>query len=88
MQIFQKYLSDIKFDIIIGMHEPPSSLICAYKIKNMVKKYNNSVELVSYFSDPYCNEVNRRNRALLVRLFNKRIENKIIINSDKFFVCN
>ena len=81
---FKKYLSDIKFDIIIGMHEPPSSLICAYKIKNMVKKYNNSVELVSYFSDPYCNEVNRRNRALLVRLFNKRIENKIIINSDKF----
>lgn len=81
---FKKYLSNIKFDIIVGMHEPPSSLICAYKIKNMVKRYNDAVKLVSYFSDPYCNEVSRRNRSYLVRLFNRIIENKIVINSDKF----
>ncbi|BAK81341.1 glycosyltransferase [Candidatus Arthromitus sp. SFB-rat-Yit] len=81
---FKKYLSDINFDIIIGMHEPPSSLICAYKIKKIVKKYNKNVRLVSYFSDPYCNEISRRNRGIIPKIFNKIIENKIVNNSDRF----
>lgn len=81
---FEKNLSQIKFDVILGMHEPPSSLICSYKIKNIIKKGNPNIKLVSYFSDPYCNEMNRKNKFFLVRRLNEFIERKIVFNSDRF----
>ncbi len=80
---FKDHLMDVKFDIILGMHEPPSSLICSYKIKNYIKKYNKNIKLISYFSDPYCNEVSRRNKDKITRLVNGKIEKRIINCSDK-----
>lgn len=79
---FKNNLTDINFQIILGMHEPPSSLICAYKIKKNASKFNNNIRLVSYFSDPYCNEISRRSRGVMVRSINKSIEKKIIRYSD------
>lgn len=81
---FKKNLIDIKFDIVLGMHEPPSSLICAYKIKKIIKKFNSDVKLISYFSDPYCNEISRRRKCFFVRKINEFIEKKIVFNSNGF----
>ena len=71
---FKENLKDIKFDIILGMHEPPSSLICSYKIKDFIKKNNLNIKLISYFSDPYCNELSRKKRSFFIRKLNEVIE--------------
>ncbi len=81
---FKRNLSNIKFDIILGMHEPPSSLICSYKIKDFIKKTNFDINLISYFSDPYCDEISRKSKNIIIRKINSRIERKIINKSDKF----
>ena len=81
---FQKKLINENFHVILGMHEPPSSLICAKKIKKAYKTKNSKVKLVSYFSDPYCNELSRRKKNFIVRKINHNIEKEIISNSDKF----
>ena len=81
---FKENLKDIKFDIILGMHEPPSSLICSYKIKDFIKKNNLNIKLISYFSDPYCNELSRKKRSFFIRKLNEVIEKKIVRKSDKF----
>lgn len=84
VKYFKENFKNINFDVILGMHEPPSSLICSYKIKDFVSRHNPNVKLVSYFSDPYCNEVSRRNKNIFVRNLNKSIERIIIDKSDKF----
>ncbi len=84
VKYFKNNLKDIGFEIILGMHEPPSSLICAYKIKKIYKNYNKNVKLISYFSDPYCDEMGRKNKIYLNRLINLYFEKSIVKNSDNF----
>lgn len=84
VKYFKKYLTNIKFDIILGMHEPPSSLVCAYKIKNIVRKTNPNIKLISYFSDPYCNEMSRKRKNFFVRRINEFIEKKSVLSSNGF----
>lgn len=84
VKYFRNQLIDEKFDIILGMHEPPSSLICSYKIKDYLIKKTSKVKFISYFSDPYCNELSRRNKNFITRKINESIESKIVSKSDKF----
>ena len=82
---FENKIQNLNFDIILGMHEPPSSLICSYRIKKIMKrKFKNDVKLVSYFSDPYCDEVGRKNKSFFTRFVNLNFEKLIVRNTDKF----
>lgn len=80
VKYFKENLKSLGFEIILGMHEPPSSLICAYKIKNI----NKNSKLISYFSDPYCDEIGRKNKTYFNRLINLHFEKSIVKNSDNF----
>lgn len=85
VKYFENNLKDSNFDIILGMHEPPSSLICSYKIKKFVKhNFKKNVKLISYFSDPYCDEVGRKNKSFFSRFINLNFEKLIVKNSDRF----
>ena len=82
---FKKNLKNIKFDFLVGMHEPPSSLICSRRIKKFIDSYAPfRTRFISYFSDPYCDEISRKNKNFFVRKLNEVIESKIVSSSDKF----
>ncbi len=81
---FKKSLYDLKFDVILSMHEPPSSLICGHRIKKFVDSRPEDIRLVSYFSDPYCNELNRRSKNFIVRKINSVIERSVVNVSNGF----
>ena len=69
-----------KFDVIFSMHEPPSSHICAYNIK----KENEDVIWVTYWSDPWLKDSTRENSGFIRRNIEGYFEKNIINLSDKF----
>lgn len=68
------------FDIMFSMHEPPSSHICAYRIK---KVYNN-LRWITYWSDPWLKDSTRENSGFIRRNFEGNYEKKIVKNSEEF----
>ncbi|MGL5086842.1 MAG: glycosyltransferase [Clostridium sp.] len=69
-----------KFDVIFSMHEPPSSHICAYRIK----KQNMNVSWVTYWSDPWLKDSTRENSGFFRKKIEGYFERNIISLADKF----
>lgn len=69
-----------KFDVIFSMHEPPSSHICALKIKEEFR----DVPWVTYWSDPWLKDSTRENISSLRRKFEQSYEKRIVELSDRF----
>lgn len=63
------------FDLIFSMHEPPSSHLCALRIK---KKFKN-VPWVLYWSDPWIKDISRKNIGFIRKNIEKRQE-RLVIN--------
>lgn len=69
-----------KFDVIFSMHEPPSSHICAMKIKKQFK----DVPWVTYWSDPWLKDSTRENINGLRRSIESSLEKQVVNLSDRF----
>ena len=69
-----------KFDVIFSMHEPPSSHICALKIKEEFK----DIPWVTYWSDPWLKDSTREHISAARRRFEGNYEKKIVELSDRF----
>lgn len=69
-----------KFDVMFSMHEPPSSHICALKIKEEFR----DLPWVTYWSDPWLKDSTRANISKARRKFEGSFEKKIIELSDRF----
>ncbi|GAA0085054.1 hypothetical protein UT300007_14930 [Clostridium sp. CTA-7] len=80
-----KLMEKENFDVMFSMHEPPSSHICAYKIK---KKYPN-LKWITYWSDPWLKDSTREGSSSIRRNFEEGYEKNIVALADKFiFVTN
>ncbi len=75
-----KLMETEKFDVIFSMHEPPSSHLCAYYIKN---KYRN-VPWITYWSDPWLKDSTRENSFIIKKIIEKNMEKDIVNLADKF----
>lgn len=69
-----------KFDVMFSMHEPPSSHICALKIKEEFR----DLPWVTYWSDPWIKDSTRANISKARRKFEGSFEKKIVELSDRF----
>ena len=69
-----------KFDVMFSMHEPPSSHICALKIKEEFR----DLPWVTYWSDPWLKDSTRSNISKARRKFEGSFEKKIVELSDRF----
>ena len=69
-----------KFDVVFSMHEPPSSHICALKIKEKFP----SIPWVTYWSDPWLKDSTRENISSARKKFEGNYEKKIVKLSDRF----
>lgn len=67
------------FDVMFSMHEPPSSHICAYKIKRNFK----SLKWIAYWSDPWLKDSTRDSSTLIRRKFEGYYEKKIVNLANK-----
>lgn len=63
------------FDLMFSMHEPPSSHLCALRIK---KKFKN-VPWVLYWSDPWIKDISRKDIGI-VRKSIEKIQEKLVIS--------
>ena len=73
-----------KFDVMFSMHEPPSSHICALKIKEEFK----DLQWVTYWSDPWLKDSTRVNISKTRRKFEGSFEKKVVELSDRFILHN
>lgn len=69
-----------KFDVMFSMHEPPSSHICAMKIKEEFK----DLPWVTYWSDPWLKDSTRENITPVRRKYEQSFERKVVNLSDRF----
>lgn len=69
-----------KFDVMFSMHEPPSSHICAMKIKEEFK----DLPWVTYWSDPWLKDSTRENISPVRRKYEQSFEIKVVNLSDRF----
>ena len=56
------------------MHEPPSSHLCAYRIK---KRYKN-VPWITYWSDPWLKDSTREKPFIIKRIIEKEWKNLLL----------
>ena len=70
----------VKFDVMFSMHEPPSSHICAYKIKKAFP----SLKWITYWSDPWLKDSTRENSFIIKKIIEAKMEKNIVNLSDKF----
>ena len=69
-----------KFDVIFSMHEPPSSHLCAYKIKSQFK----DVPWITYWSDPWLKDSTRQKSWIFKKIIERNMEKKIVNLADRF----
>lgn len=69
-----------KFDVMFSMYEPPSSHICAMKIKEEFK----DLPWVTYWSDPWLKDSTRENISPVRRKYEQSFERKVVNLSDRF----
>lgn len=67
------------FDVIFSMHEPPSSHLCALKIK---RKYKH-IPWIAYWSDPWLMDSTRENIGFLRRFIEGFMEKSVVNIADK-----
>lgn len=75
----KKLFEEERIDVIFSMHEPPSSHICAYRIK---RKFKNT-KWVAYWSDPWLKDSTRASSTFVRKRFEAFLEKKIIKLTDK-----
>ncbi|WP_300381819.1 glycosyltransferase [Clostridium sp.] len=75
-----KLMEKESFDVMFSMHEPPSSHICAYRIKMVNKK----LRWITYWSDPWLKDSTREGSSLIRRKLEGKYEKKIVENSNEF----
>lgn len=68
------------FHVIFSMHEPPSSHLCAYRIK---KIYRN-IPWITYWSDPWLKDSTREKPFIIKQIIEKRMEKSIVRLADKY----
>lgn len=68
-----------KFDVMFSMHEPPSSHICAYRIKKKFKE----LRWIAYWSDPWLKDSTREGSSFIRRKIEEKYEKEIIDLADK-----
>lgn len=68
------------YDVIFSMHEPPSSHICALKIKEKFKE----IPWVTYWSDPWLKDSTREGIGSIRKAIESRWEKKVVQLSDRF----
>lgn len=66
------------FDLIFSMHEPPSSHLCALRIK---KKFKN-IPWVLYWSDPWIKDISRKNIGIIRKNIEKIQESSVVKLGD------
>lgn len=70
----------VKFDVMFSMHEPPSSHICAYKIKKAFP----GLKWITYWSDPWLKDSTRENSFIIKKIIEAKMEKNIVNLSDEF----
>ncbi|MGL5149068.1 MAG: glycosyltransferase [Clostridium sp.] len=73
-------LKNKKYDVIISMHEPPSSHLCALYIK---EKFSD-IPWVTYWSDPWLKDSTREKAFILKRMIEKKMERKVVEKTNHF----
>ena len=68
------------YDVIFSMHEPPSSHICALKIKEKFK----DIPWVTYWSDPWLKDSTREGIGSIRKSIEGRWEKMVVELSDRF----
>lgn len=68
-----------KFDVIFSMHEPPSSHLCALRIKRKFKE----VPWVLYWSDPWLKDPSRENIGFIRKFIEGRQEKSVVLKGDR-----
>ena len=74
-----KLMERENFDVMFSMHEPPSSHICAYKIK---KSYKN-LKWIAYWSDPWVKDSTREGSSFIRMGIEGILEKKVTNLADK-----
>ncbi|MDU5105630.1 glycosyltransferase [Clostridium sp.] len=74
-----KLMENEKFDVMFSMHEPPSSHICAYRIKKKYKK----LRWIAYWSDPWLKDSTREGSSFIRRKIEEKYEKEIVNLADK-----
>lgn len=67
-------------DVIFSMHEPPSSHLCAYKIKKRFK----DIPWITYWSDPWLKDSTKENSIFIKKIIEKRMETNVINMADRY----
>lgn len=78
--IGKEIVKNEKIDVIFSMHEPPSSHLCAYRIKKEFK----SIPWITYWSDPWLKDSTKENAFFLKKIIEKGMEKDIIELADKY----
>lgn len=68
------------FHVIFSMHEPPSSHLCAYRIKKIYR----DVPWITYWSDPWLKDSTREKPFIIKQIIEKKMEKSIVKLADKF----
>lgn len=68
-----------KYDLIFSMHEPPSSHLCALRIK---KTFQN-VPWVLYWSDPWIKDISRKEIGIIRKYVEKNQEKSVVKFGNK-----
>ena len=74
-----KLMEKEKFDVMFSMHEPPSSHICAYRIKKKYKK----LKWIAYWSDPWLKDSTREGSSFIRKKIEGNYEEKIVNLAEK-----
>ncbi|SHK23789.1 hypothetical protein SAMN02745248_02127 [Hathewaya proteolytica DSM 3090] len=75
-----KLMAKENFQVIFSMHEPPSSHLCALRIKKCFK----DIPWVQYYSDPWVRDPNRSSMPNLRKLREEKMEKEVVSMGDKF----
>lgn len=68
-----------KFDVIFSMHEPPSSHLCALRIKKAFK----DIPWVLYWSDPWLKDPSREDIGFIRKFVEGKQEKAVVLNGDR-----
>ncbi|MDO4535355.1 MAG: glycosyltransferase [Clostridium perfringens] len=68
-----------KFNLIFSMHEPPSSHLCALRIKKSFK----NIPWILYWSDPWIKDISRKNIGIIRKYIEKKQEKLVVNLGDK-----
>ena len=75
----KRLMQEEKFNLIFSMHEPPSSHLCALRIK---KSFTN-VPWILYWSDPWIRDISRKNIGIIRKYIEKNQEKSVVKFGDK-----